>query len=162
VRETARTRQRVEAAEAAIKLEQEGMETTEHWGLTTREPEKSFHEMMVAIGDSLSDIVRSDDGEDGEDENDEETEQGNLSEDEEPSWVKGTISKTVQHRMERFRQMQIKLDELTTPGWGDSANYFRERDKKYGTAQLRVVAVFKPQTDQDVTAPGPTTFTELM
>jgi len=40
--------------------------------------------MMVAIGDSLSDIASSGDGEDGEDENDEETEQGNLSEDDEP------------------------------------------------------------------------------
>jgi hypothetical protein len=30
--------------------------------------------MLAAIGDSLSDVVSSDDGEDGEDEDDEETE----------------------------------------------------------------------------------------
>jgi len=36
-------------------------------GLTNKEPEKTFEEMMVAIGDSLSDLASSDDGEDGED-----------------------------------------------------------------------------------------------
>jgi hypothetical protein len=130
--------------------------------LTTTEPEKSFNEMMLDIGDSLSDIARSDDGEDGEDENDEVTEQGKLSEDDEPSWVIGTISKTVQHRMKRFRQKQMMLDELTQPGWGNTADYFCETDKNYGTAELRVPAVVKPQTDHDVAAPALTTFGELM
>jgi len=32
--------------------------------------------------------------------------------------------------MERFRQKQVKLDELTRPGYGDAADHFRERDKK--------------------------------
>ena len=84
--------------------------------------------MLVAIGDSLSDLASSDDGEDGEDDDDEETEQGKLSEDDEPGWVMGTITKTVQQRMERFRQKPMKLDELTQPGWEDAADYFRERD----------------------------------
>jgi len=64
----------------------------------------------------------------GEDEDDDEhdPELVKLSEDDEPGWVMGTISKTVQHRMERFRQKQIKFDKLTQPGWGDTANYFCE------------------------------------
>jgi hypothetical protein len=74
-----------------------------------------FEEMLVAIGDSLSDLASSEHGEDGEEEDDEGTEQGNLSDDDKPGWVMGTITKTVQQRMERFRQMQIKLDELTQP-----------------------------------------------
>jgi len=82
--------------------------------------------MLVATGDSLSDVASSDAGEDGEDEHDEQTEQGKLSEDDEPSWVMGTINKTVQQRMERFRQMEMKFDELTQPGWEDAADYFRE------------------------------------
>jgi len=94
-------------------------------GLTPREPEKTFEEMMAAIGDSLSDLASSDDGVDGEDE-DEETELGKLSKNDEPGWVMGTISKTVQHRMESFRQKQIKFDELTQPGSVDAAHYFRE------------------------------------
>jgi hypothetical protein len=49
--------------------------------------------MKIAIGDSLSEIAGSNNGEDGEDENDEETEQGDLSEDDEPGGVMGTISK---------------------------------------------------------------------
>ena len=53
-------------------------------GLTSREPEKTFEEMLVVMGHSLSDLASSDDGEDGEDEDNEETEQGNLSEDDEP------------------------------------------------------------------------------
>jgi len=54
-----------------------------------------FQEMTVAIGDSLSDMKRSDDGEDVDDENDEETEHDKPSKDDEPSWVIGTVSKTV-------------------------------------------------------------------
>jgi len=130
-------------------------------GLTPREPEKTFEEMMAAIGGSLSDLARSDDGEDGEDE-DEETELGKLSEDDEPGRVMGTISKTVQQRMESFRQKQMKLDELTQPGSEDAGYYFRERDKKYGTAKLRVLVVVQPETDDDATAPPPTIFGQLM
>jgi len=110
-RETAGARKRVEEAEAAVQQEQDDMVHSEIAGLTSREPEKTFEEMMAAIGDSLSDLAGSDDGEDGEDE-DKETEQGKLSEDDEPGWVMGTITKTVQQRMESFRQKQMKLDEL--------------------------------------------------
>jgi len=77
---------------------------------------------MVAIGDSLSDLASSDDGEDGEDEEDEQTAEGRLSEDDKPGWVMGTITKMVQQRMERFRQKQIKLDELIQPGWEHAAD----------------------------------------
>jgi hypothetical protein len=51
--------------------------------------------MMVAIGNSLSDLASSNEGEEVEDEDDEETEQGKLSEDDEPGSVMGTISKMV-------------------------------------------------------------------
>ena len=131
-------------------------------GLMSRKPEKTFKEMLVAIGDSLSDLASSDDGEDGEDEDDEETEKGKLTEDDEPSWVMGTITKTVQQRMERFWQQQMKLDEATQPGWEDAADYFREQDRKYGTSELKVPAVVQPQTNDDALPPPPTTFAELM
>jgi hypothetical protein len=55
----------------------------------------------------------------------------------------GTITKTVQHRMESFQRKQIRLDELTQPGWGDAANYFHVRDMKYGTAEMKLPAVLK-------------------
>jgi hypothetical protein len=88
--------------------------------------------MWHAIGDSISDLASSDEEQVGEDEEDDEedTELGKLSNDDEPGWVVGTISKTVQHRMDSFRQTQMRLDKLTQPGWGDAANYFRERDVK--------------------------------
>jgi len=161
-RETAGARKRVEDAEAAVQQEQDDMTLAEIPGLKSREPEKMFKEMLVAIGDSLSDLASSDDGEDGEEEDDEETEQGNLSEDDEPGWVMGTITKMVQQRMERFWQKQMKLDELTQPGWEDAADYFRERDKKYSTTELRVPVVVQPQTMDDAPAPPPATFGELM
>jgi len=161
-RETAGARKRVEDAEAAVQQEQDDMRHAEITRLTSREPEKTFEEMLVAIGNSLSDLASSDDGEDGEDEDDEETELGKLSEDDEPGWVMGTITKTVQQGMERFRQKQMKLDELTEPGWDDAADYFREQDKKYGTFELRVLAVVQPETNDDAAAPPPTTFGELM
>jgi len=131
-------------------------------GLTSREPEKTFEEMLVAIGDNLSDLASSDDGEVGEDKDDEETEQGKLSDDNEPSCVMGTITKTVQQCMESFRQKQMKPDELTQPGWEDASDYFRGLDKEYGTSGLRVPEVVQQQTNDDAPAPSPTTFGELM
>jgi hypothetical protein len=161
-RETAGARKRVEDADTAVQQEQDDMTHADIAGLTSREPEKTFEVMLVAIGDSLSDLASSDDGEDGEDEDDEETEQGNLSEDDEPGWVMGTITRTVQLRMERFRRKQMKLDKLTRPGWEDAADYFRERDKKYSTTELRVPAIVQLQTNDDAPVPPPATFGELM
>jgi len=161
-RETAGARKQVEDTEAAVQQEQDNMTHADIAGLTSRQPERTFEEMQVAMGYSLSDLACSDDGEAGEDEDDEETEQGKLSEDDKAGWVMGTITKTVQQRMERFRQKQMKLDELTQPGLEDAADFFRERDKKYGTCELRVPAVVQPQTNDDSQAPPPTTFGELM
>jgi len=155
-------RQQVEITEAVIWQEQEVTETAKILGLMTREPKKTFHEMIVAIAGCLSEIASSNDGEDGEDENDEETEQGKLSEDDESGWVMGTISKTVQHCIQRFWQKHMTLHQLTQPWCRDAADWFREWDKNYGTAELRVPAVIKLQTDQNVAAPALTTSGEHM
>jgi len=56
----------------------------------------------------------------------------------------------------------MKFDQLTQPGWEDAADYFRERDKKYGTSELRVPAVVQPQTNDDAPPHPPTTFAELI
>jgi len=161
-RETAGARKRVDDTEAAVQQEQDNMTHAEIAGLTSTEPKKRFEEMLVAIGDSLSDLASSDNGEDGEDEDDEETEQGKLSEDDEPGWVMDTITKPVQQRIDRFWQKQITLNELTQPEWEDAADYFREQDKKYGTSELRDPAVVQLQTNDDAPAPPPTTFGECM
>jgi hypothetical protein len=131
-------------------------------GLTSREPEKTLEQMLVAIGESLSNLASSDDGDDEQGEYDEETEQGKLSEDDEPGWVMGTITKTVEQRMKRFRQEQMNLDEQTQPGWDDAVDFFREQDKKYGTSELRVPAVVQQQTNDDAPTPPPKTFGEHM
>jgi len=114
-RETAVARKRVQDTETAIMQDQEHMRNVEKAQSTTTKPETTFEEMLNAIGDSLSDLASSEDEENGEDEDDDEeyTELGKLSEDDEPGWVMGTISKMVQHRMESFRQKQMRLDELT-------------------------------------------------
>jgi hypothetical protein len=119
---------------------------------------------LNAIGDSLRDLASSDDQQDGEDEEDDEkdTELGKLSDDDEPGWVMGTIAKTVQHRMESFRQTLMRLDESTQLGWGDAANYFSERDIRYGTAKVKVQAVVKPQIDSTTATPSPITVGEHM
>jgi len=79
---------------------------------------------MVAIGDSLSNIASSNDWEDGEDQDDEERKQGQLIEEDEPGWVMGTITKTVQQRMERLWQKQMNLYKLTQPGSEDAAEVY--------------------------------------
>jgi hypothetical protein len=119
--------------------------------------------MLHAIGDCLCDLARSDHEEDGEDAEDEEdTALGKLSEVNEPGWVMGTISKMVQYRSESFRQTQMKLDKRTQARWGEAADYFQERDMKYGMAELMVPAIVKPQTDTAAAALLPKTFGELM
>jgi len=116
------------------------------------------------IEDSLSDLASSDDEQVGEDVEDDEkiTELGKLGDDDEPGCVMGTITNTVQHRMESFRQKQMRLDELTQPGWGDAANYFHETDMKYGTAELRVPVVLQPQIAMTAATTSPTTVGEHM
>jgi len=162
-RETAVARKRVQDPETAIMQELKDMTTAESAGGTTRLPETTFEEMLNAIGDSLSDLATSDNEQDGADEEDEEedTELGKLSDDE-PGWAMGTISKKVQHRMESVQQKQMRLDELTQPGWGDADNYFRERDMKYGTAESMVPTVVNHQIDRIAATPSPTTFGEHM
>jgi hypothetical protein len=75
---------------------QEDTKNTENIGLTMREPEKTFQEMMVTIRDSLTNLASSDAGEDGDVADNKGTEQGKQSENDEPGWVMGTITKTVQ------------------------------------------------------------------
>ena len=125
-RETAVARKRAQDAETALMRD---MTTAENECATTGKPETTFEEMVNPIGDSLSDLASSDDEQDGEDEEDDEkdTELGKVSDDDEPGRVMGTITKIVQHRIESFRQTQMRLDEFTQPGWGDAANYFRQR-----------------------------------
>jgi len=88
--------------------------------------------MLNAIRDGLSNLSTFDEEQDGEDEKQEgdDTELGKPRDIDEPGWVTGILSKTVQHRLESFRQKGMKLDELTQPGWGYAAKYFRERDMK--------------------------------
>jgi len=111
-RETAVGRKRVQDPEIAIIQEQEHMRKVGKARSTTRKPEKTFEEMLNAIGDILSNLTTAGDEEDGEDEDvdEEDAELVMLCEDDEPGWVMGTISKIVLFRMESFRQKLMKLD----------------------------------------------------
>jgi len=103
-RETTVARKRVENSETAIKQEQDDIRNAENAGLTSRKSEKSFEDRLNAIGDCPSDLASSDEEEDTDNgEDNEYTELGKPSRDDEPGWVMGTISKTVMHRMERYR-----------------------------------------------------------
>jgi len=163
-RETAVARNRVQDADTAINQAQEEMRNAENAGFTTTQPETTFEEMLDAIGDCLTHLASSNDAEDGEDEDDdkEDPEVCKVSEDDNPGWVMGTISQTVQHPMERFRQKQMKLDQLMQPGCGDAADYFRERHKKYETTELKFTAVVQSQREEDATCSVPMTFREPM
>jgi len=158
-RETAVARKRVQDADTAIIQEPEHMTNVEKARVTTRKPETTFEEMLNAIRDSLGDLRSAENEEDGEDEvdNEEDTELGKLSKDDEPGQVMGTISKTVRHRMESFWQKQLRVDELTQPGWGEVAHYFTQRDVMYGLTEFKVPAVVKPKTDTTAATPSPTT-----
>jgi hypothetical protein len=89
--------------------------TAANWGVTTGNAKTTFEEMFNAIRDSLRDLASSDDEQDGEDEeaDEEDTELSKLCDNDEPGWVMGTITETVQHHMESDRQKQMRLGELT-------------------------------------------------
>jgi len=163
-RKTPVARKRVQDAETVIMQKQEHIKNVEKAQSTTTKPDTTFKRMLNAIGDSLSDLSTSDDEEDGEDKDDDEEDSklGKLSKDDEPGWMMGTISKTVQRCMESFRPNQIRLHILMQPGWGEAADYFCERYTKYGTTELIVPAVVEPQTDTTPVTPSPTTFAELL
>jgi hypothetical protein len=112
--------------------EQEHKGNVENGRSATRKPLMIFEELLNAIGDSLSDCACSEVMEDGENEGDEEEDSGygKLSEDDEPGWVTGPIFKTIQHLKESFQHPQMRLDELSQPGWRDAADYIREKDMK--------------------------------
>jgi hypothetical protein len=159
-RETTLGRKRVRDAETAIIQKMKDMTSAKCECATTGKPRITCQEMLKAIGYRLSDLVISDEEQDVKEEEDDEedTELGKLSADDEPGWAMGTISKSVQHRMESFRQKQMRFDKCTHLGWGDVANCFRQRDMKYRTFKLTVLAVIKPKIDTTVATPLPTTF----
>lgn len=92
--------------------------------------DKTFKEMFNAIGDSKSDLVRSEVEEDGEDAEDvdEDPELGKQSEDDKAGWVMATISKMEQHHMESFWHKQMRLAKLMQLGWRNLADQFWERE----------------------------------
>ncbi|KAF8534233.1 hypothetical protein BDD12DRAFT_896519, partial [Trichophaea hybrida] len=84
-RETTGATKRVEDAEAAVQQKQDDTRKDENVGLTNRAPEKTFQEMMVDIGDSLSDHASSDNGRMGK-KRMKTPEQSQLKEDDESGW----------------------------------------------------------------------------
>ena len=163
-RETALGSRRVQDAETAIKQEQEDMRNAEKAGLTTTKPETAFEDILNSIRDDLSKLASSDDGKAGaeQDDDEEDPEVCKMCEDDKPGWVMGTIHKTAFHRMECVRQQQMMPDELMQRGWGDAAHYFSEKDQKYGTTKLKVLAMIQLQTEDDAASSAPTIFGEPM
>jgi hypothetical protein len=127
---------------------QEQMRNVEQAESKTTKLETAFDEMLNTIEDSLSDLERSKDeeGEEDEDDNEDDTGPGKLREDDEPGWVMGTISQTVQYCMKSVWLNLMRLDELIQPGWGNAADIFCKRDMEPGTTELMVLAVVTPQT----------------
>jgi len=163
-RESTVARMRVQDAKTAMMHKHEHLGNVEKGRSTTTKPNITSDEMLNAIGDSLSDLAsfKDEEDEDHEDDDEEDTGHGKLSEDDDHGWVMGTISQMVHHRMTSFWQKQMRLDELTQPGWGDVANYFCARGIKYWMTDLKVPAVGKPETDSTAATPSPTIFGELM
>jgi hypothetical protein len=95
----------------------QNMTTAANPAITTTKPDSKFEAILNAIRDSLCNHTISDDEQYREDMQDDQdvTEVGRLTEDNESRCLMSTISKTVQHSMENFRQKQIRIDNLTYP-----------------------------------------------
>jgi hypothetical protein len=111
-RETAVAGKWVQDTETAI---MQDMTTAENGCATSGKPATRFAYMLNAIADSVSDLASSNDEQNGEDEEDDEedTQLSKISDNDEPGGVMGTITNTVQRRIERFPQKQMRLDKLT-------------------------------------------------
>jgi len=136
------------------------------WQLFGLNPDRDPEWGSGSVGnttDSLSNLASFNDEEDGDDAADDEvdTELGNLSEDDEHSWVMEALSKILPQCIARFRQKHMRIDELTQPGCMDSADSFQDRDMMYGTAGLRVLAYVNPQTDTTTATSSPISYAEL-
>ena len=68
-------------------------------------------EVIITIQHTLSDLATSDNGEHGEDLDVKKTAQSLVSDNEEPGWVIGTLTRIAQQALRRFLRMQIKLDK---------------------------------------------------
>ena len=159
---TAGTRKRAEDTEGAVQQQQGEIRQAENARLMSREPKKTFWETLAASRDSPSDLTSSDNGADRTHEDDRATEQGQLSNDDEPCWVMGIIAQMVRQRMLRNKLIQMKLEEMNQPGWEDAADYLHGRNTKYSPSDLRDLAVIRPQTDDHAAAPVPTKFGERL
>jgi hypothetical protein len=103
-KETGGARKRGGDSDVVVQQEEEDMKNGENAGLINRELVKTLQEIMVAIGDNVSNPGTYNVGHNGEVKEDEQTEQGMLTKDDEPSWVIGRITNTVWQRMERSQQ----------------------------------------------------------
>jgi len=121
----AAARIQVQDAAAVVQQAPEDMNHTQNPGLRTGAPEMTYEEMQLAMSDCLSHHACSDDAEDEEDD-DEHIEQGKLGEGDEPGCMIGKMSKMVEQHMQRVRQKQMKLDNLTHPECEVTVDYFHE------------------------------------
>jgi len=103
-RETAVAGTRGDNAETVFKHEWEAIRNGDNAGLTTRESEEMFQELIMAIRGSIRDLASSDNEVDTDDADGVYTELGKLREDDEPSWVVRITSKTVQQCIGSFCQ----------------------------------------------------------
>jgi hypothetical protein len=104
--QTAIARELGEDEETAIAQEQDELINAENAALTTTKPETTFEMMLKAIGESLSDLPRSDEWEDTEDKDydQDDSQLAKLSEDDKLGRVMRTISNPVHNRMRCFRR----------------------------------------------------------
>jgi hypothetical protein len=103
--ETTVARAQVQDTETAIMQVLEAVTTAGNAEEPTKKPATTIEDILNAIGESLSDLASSNVEQNGEHEesDDEDPEHGRLGDDDEPCRVMGTISKSVQHRMESFQ-----------------------------------------------------------
>lgn len=132
--------------------------------MPTRVPKNSFEEILIAIEACLSNLAILDDKEDVDVKADDRngSELGKLSENDEPGWVMGTLSKEVPQSMETYLVMEIWHDELTQLRWWDMADYFPYRDMKCWMAALKLLPIVISLADKVAATPGTTKFVKLI
>jgi len=64
--------------------------------------------------------------------------------------------------MVSLRQTEMKLGEMTWPGWGDMPNYLRESDDTYTTAQSLIPVVIQAETKKCTATSAMTIFAECI
>jgi hypothetical protein len=150
-KETRVARQRVEAADAAVKADMEKVYDPK----TVDEPKKTFQELLALVGDDIDNVVPSDDDDDWDDSEEDSDEEAEEDDDARSAsgdihdFVPGQMDKTTMAEIAAARARIGRMFELTKEGYAEAEAFWRKRDQEVGVDTLKHSLLPFPSSEHD-------------